>query len=321
MTLVGLVCTLGSAGPNQVDRYWLARFQISHDAFHPAGWTYQVLSAPPLPTPTPSPTTFPTSTPDNTATPTPSPTPRIDGPLDLVQRATMVQPSGALVFTQRCGVHGALPPEPAVPGFPGFPEDLRRLTSTMVLSGTVTDIGGSAPDVRLIDEFYVPDPLFDLYPFVGTNPSRCGIDLGTATAILEGPLAGRYFMADGVMNTATVVDMRGTDPGWSVTASVTDFVSIGAAFDGNHLGWTPYVSSEGLLTPDGYVQRVTAGPRILPGTGVFEGSGLGDGGALMASALPGEGNGLTRLDARLRLLSPVSAPAGRYTAVIVLTIV
>ncbi len=246
-------------------------------------------------------------------TPTPRPTPEPGVPLELIQEAMLLQPSGALVFTQRCGVHGPFPTEPAVAGFPGFPYELRPLSAT---------VGGTAPDIDLQDDVVQPDPLFPEYPFSGTNPSRCGVELGVADPVLDGPLTGQYFTATGLLNTATVVDLRRADPGWSVTAQVSDFVSTGASFSGNHLGWTPYLTHfDADLVADGYRQLATAGPRILPGTGLFEGRGLADGGAVLASAPSGGGNGITMLDARLRLLSPVDAPPGEYTAVITLTVI
>ncbi len=266
----------------------------------------------PTPSPTPSPT--PTGTVTPTPTPTPSPTPTVGPGLDLVQEVIFRQPAGALVFTQRCGVYNDLPAEPAVNSFPGFPFDLPALAGT-------TDQTGSAPDVDLVTDGVQPDPLFDQYPDAGTNPSLCGIDLGTAEPILDGPLAAQYFAASGALNEVTVVDMRPVDPGWIVTASITDFTSNGDSFSGNFLGWTPVVTEDSPpLAGSGYDQVVSAGPPVLPGTGTSSGQGLGDGGRVLASAQAGEGNGMAVLDARLRLLAPVDAAPGEYRARLTLTI-
>ncbi len=233
----------------------------------------------------------------------------------LVQTFIFERPAGALILTQRCGVHNDIPPTAAVQDFPGFPFDLPAVPGT-------TDQVGRAPDIDLTSETIEPDPLFDQYPDAGTNPSRCGVDLGVGDVILDGPLAGRYFAASGIMNEITVLDNRAIDAGWSVTGSVSDFTSPSDAFDGSHLGWTPIVSADSDPTSaDGYDQLVTAGPEILPGTGVDIGQGLASGGGrVLASALPGQGLGMAVLDARVRLLAPVGIDAGIYEAVMTITV-
>ncbi len=235
-----------------------------------------------------------------------------EGSGDLVQDISVGLPSGALVFTQRCGVFNDLPAEPGVAGFPGYPDDLPARAGT-------ADQVGTAPDIDLTTESVEPDPLFDQYPERGTNPSRCGIDLGQAAPVMDGPIGGQYFSAHGALAEVTVLDMRPTDPGWTVTGSVSDFVSAADGFSGNHLGWTPVVVEDSVPTPSGYDQVVTAGPLVLPGTGVDTGRGLADG-AVLGSAQAGSGNGAAVLSARLRLLSPTTAPAGEYRASLTLTV-
>ncbi len=70
---VGLACWLGTAGPDQIDRYWTVDVDIVAASADPAGWSWQLAGG--APTPTPAPTAAPTPTPAATATPTPAATP------------------------------------------------------------------------------------------------------------------------------------------------------------------------------------------------------------------------------------------------------
>ncbi|WP_033340613.1 choice-of-anchor M domain-containing protein [Catenuloplanes japonicus] len=109
----------------------------------------------------------------------------------------------------------------------------------------------------------------------------------------------------GALRPVTVTDTRSGTPGWSVSGQVSGgFRSAdGAAFGGEHLGWTPAVTSQGAR------QGVIAGP-VAPGLAA---------GALLASAPSGQGLGTAKLDAQLRLSVPTETAAGTYTGTLTLT--
>jgi hypothetical protein len=138
--------------------------------------------------------------------------------------------------------------------------------------------------------------------------------MGTARLLTAGPFAGTYFSASGRLNQITVVDTRDLDPGFTVNGTVTDFTSGGETFGGAYLGWTPVVTSDSGVSFDGYDQLVVGGQVVTPG----QGTGLSTPRALAAAPL-GRGLGIATLDARLRLLVPVTADAGTYNATLTIT--
>lgn len=234
------------------------------------------------------------------------------GAQTLQQEIRVERPAGALILTQRCGVNNALAAEPAVPGFPGFPA-VAAIAATADQTGTSPDIDPSTPAVE-------PDPEFGNYPFPSpaTYPTKCVIDLGTAELITTGDLAGQYYAADGALNEVTVVDLRQGDNGWTVSGSISSLSNGGTnpddSFTGNLVGWTPVVSED--TDPTGaspYDQIVTAGAAVVPGTA----NGLANpAGQVLASADPGEGLGVAVLDARVKVLIPVSNASGTYSGVL-----
>lgn len=213
----------------------------------------------------------------------------------------VLRPVGALVLTQRCGVYGALPEELPSAGFPAVP----------ALPASVDQVG-TAPSTDL----GFADPVFAEYPYpaVPTYPTRCGVDMGTARLVTTGGFAGAYFAASGRLNQISVVDTRDVDPGFTVNGTVTDFVSGGQVFAGSLLGWSPVVTDDSDASFDGYDQLVIAGAVVGPGVA----SGLASARAL-AFAPAGRGLGIASLDARLKLLIPVTADAGTYTATVTIT--
>lgn len=240
-----------------------------------------------------------------------------DGGL-VYQTVGVERPAGALVMTQTCGVFGELPEAPAVIDFPGF-------TETVPPQPAVVGPGGAPALADLI----TPDPLFVDYPLSGSFPTYCDLDLGAAELVLDGPQAGRFFQTAGRLHQVTVVDTRDDDPGWVISGTQTDLVSpSGAVLDGGFVGWMPSVTATtdpvpGVSGPIGYDQIVTAGPRVLPGTGT-PGSGTTDGlgdGSTLAAADPAAGLGIARLDAHIQILIPIDADAGGYTGDLVLTII
>ncbi len=213
----------------------------------------------------------------------------------------VLRPAGALVLTQRCGVHGALPEEPASAGFAGLPAV--PASADQVGTAPLTDGG-------------LPDSVFPEYPYPATPtyPTHCALDMGTARLVTAGPYAGAYFAASGWLNQVTVVDTRDVDPGFTVNGTVSDFTSGGQTFSGKYLGWSPVVTSDSGVSFDGYDQLVVGGPVVAPG----QGNGLSTARALAAAPF-GRGLGVATLDARLKLFVPVTADAGTYTATLTIT--
>ncbi|WP_161958433.1 S8 family serine peptidase [Ornithinimicrobium cavernae] len=116
----------------------------------------------------------------------------------------------------------------------------------------------------------------------------------------------------GELRPVTVTDSRASDPGWDVSAQVSDFATGpgDALFTGGFLGWSPTVgsSSEGqVVTPGGVVA-----PGFPSGEGLSVPRPLG-------SAEPGSGRGSAVLGAGLHLEVPVDTTPGVYTAVLTIT--
>jgi hypothetical protein len=148
------------------------------------------------------------------------------------------------------------------------------------------------------------------------------ISVADTNVVLPTPVlntAGTLFTTSGKINTVTVTDTRGADPGWSVSGQVTDF-SDGAshAINGGNLGWVPNVVDKAAS------QTVTAGGTIAPANGIAPGvtppSGVGlSSSRTLATAAAAAGTGTAHLDALLNLNAPTSTPAGTYNATLTLT--
>jgi hypothetical protein len=251
----------------------------------------------------------------------------------LLQDITVTRPVGALVLTQVCGAHGALPLETAQLGFPsGLP------AAPAVNSSTVaTPSNGAAPTLGA-NGTGGADPVRSQYPYPtlpdgranATYPTHCGIDLGNAQFVRSGAGAGQFFAADGRLNQVTVVDTRDGDTGWNVVGQVSNFTAgPGKSFSGSQLGWVPVKTEDTSSFTDSlgntYDQVATAGGPIAPNTAVA--SGLSSNRTLISA------NGLTTVsaqnttgglgtaiaDARLKLLIPVTAQSGTYSAVLTIS--
>lgn len=242
----------------------------------------------------------------------------------VIQDIDVTRPIGALVLTQVCGANGAIPAEGGLSAIPAN-------NSSTVGSPNLPSPSGNP---RLVEDPAGPlDPAYASYPYPTdgngvANPAsetHCGLDLGVARYVTSGPGAGQYFAATAAMNQVTIVDTRNVDAGWTVTGQMSDFVATSEAddgsgpnppldeFSGDFLGWSPIVTGD---TPafdsdaDGtadYDQLAVPGAAVAPATV----GGLGDG-ATLAQAAAGEGLGTAILDARIRLLIPVTADAGFY---------
>jgi hypothetical protein len=142
------------------------------------------------------------------------------------------------------------------------------------------------------------------------------VNLGEGELVTSGPLAGRYYVADGQINQVTVLDTRDGDLGWTARGDIADLFTSGPgpfdennSFSGDFLGWFPQVTSSSTG------QSVTAGSEVGPGT-----TGGLTGNPTLASAPSGSGLGIATLDARLAVIIPVAADADTYTARLSLTV-
>jgi hypothetical protein len=219
----------------------------------------------------------------------------------IVQDISVTRPAGALILTQRCGVNSSLPAEAATAA--GFP-------ATAAVTASANQVGtapttGAAPGGPA-------DPEFPNYPFPNppSYPTHCNVSLGTGTFITSGPLAGQYYAANGFINEVTVSDNRDTGAGWTVNGQMGTFTNGSSTFDGRYLGWSPKVNT---TTPG---QTVAAGAIVDPST--TAGSGLAASRPL-ATATAGAATGIATLDARLKLLIPVSAATGLFTGALTLS--
>ncbi len=125
------------------------------------------------------------------------------------------------------------------------------------------------------------------------------------------PLTLSGSTATGTLGTVTVNDSRNTFPGWSVSGQEADFAESGgtASIPGDDLGWVP--AAVGTLG-----SGVTVGPTVAPGT---DPGGLGDTGAVLISATPGNGFGQNEANAGLTLDIPSTTPPGSYAGSMTVT--
>ncbi|WP_157411238.1 choice-of-anchor M domain-containing protein [Actinoplanes rectilineatus] len=116
---------------------------------------------------------------------------------------------------------------------------------------------------------------------------------------------GDRWESNGALRPVSVTDTRAAQPGWSVSGRIDGGFTgpDGATFGGDHLGWTPQVTTQAAG------QGVVAGPAA---------TGLGTGGVL-GSAPAGKGRGTAELDAGLRLSVPTDTSPGTYRATLTLT--
>ncbi|MCG7417764.1 hypothetical protein MHY30_09665 [Microbacterium sp. ACRRU] len=128
------------------------------------------------------------------------------------------------------------------------------------------------------------------------------VDLGVASEELD------HYHASGEIVPIRIQDTRAGNPGWSLTAQVSDFLAGGEAVSSKYLGWTPEV----LETAGGAV----AGAPVA--SGFDEGQGLSIARTL-AQANDGHERGSSLVGADLDLKLPLETPRGTYTATVTLT--
>ncbi len=266
----------------------------------------------------------------------------------LIQDLMVVRPAGALVLTQRCGVYGSAAavsdnvfgPLALLLASPATADPVDATTG-YTFGGLPT---GSAP---LLTVGGSGDPVFGGYPYPvdavtglpnPSYPTRCGIDLGTGKLITSGPKAGQYFTATGRMAQITVVNTQDVDGGWTLNGRMSTFTRTGGgdSFSGNLLGWNPEVTYDSAPNLDGYDMVVLPG-GVREATSTASTTGLGaasndvnttqsqslaKSAAFAGTAPGGTGSlGMAVIDARLRLLIPVSANSGTYTGTLTFTTV
>jgi len=236
----------------------------------------------------------------------------------LQQHLTVTRPVGALVLTQVCGANGPLGAEAAQLGFPAG-----------TLPAVAADTVGSAPFTNWPGTVQQDAATFAEYPYPvddvtgvpnATYPTHCGVDLGIAKLVTSGSGSGQFFRASGVLNQVSVVDTRDADLGWTVNGTMSAFTSGANTFSGSQLGWTPAVTDDSDAFTDS--NGATYDQVVLPGTGVApntpNAAGLSSGRAL-GIANGGSGLGIGVLDARLKLLIPVTANSGVYSGILSIT--
>lgn len=252
----------------------------------------------------------------------------------IIQDITVTRPVGALVLTQVCGAYGALAAEPAQLGFPSGLTAATALSSSTVAAPTA---GGTAPTTGALPGGPA-DAVRNQYPYPvnpdgtsnATYPTHCGINLGNAQFVRSGAGAGQFFAAEGRLNQVTVVDTRDGDLGWNVVGQVSNFTAgPGKSFSGSQLGWVPVKTEDTASFVDSlgntYDQVTAAGAAIAPNTAVA--SGLSSNRTLInaapfatvSAASSTGGLGTAIADARLKLLIPITAQSGTYTAVLTIS--
>lgn len=299
-----LVVTNSNSAPNGASPYTLGAGVLSQNVTGLTAGTLYTFTV--TPTHATAPAALPASA---TATPFSSQI--------LQQNLQVTRPVGALVLTQVCSSNGAIPAETGAQlGFPdgsltAIPADASGTAPTTTAGGAVQD--GNFPEYPYpVDEnTQVPN---------ATYPTHCGINLGIAKFVTSGPGAGQFFRASGVMNQIHVVETRDDDSGWTINGAMTAFTSGANSFSGSQLGWTPQATddSDPVTFSDGstYDQLAVAGPGVAPNTA--NAAGLSSGRELGHAAI-GRGLGIAVLDARLKLLIPVTANSGVYTATLSIT--
>ena len=243
------------------------------------------------------------------------------GDMDPVDSSTVAAPTAGGEDPETDGGNGVIPgTSTANPAF-GDP------------TGTPDPVAGDYPYPT--NASLVPDP---------TYPTNCGLELGIAEFVTEGAGSGQYFAAQGRLNQVTVVDTRDDDTGWVVNGDMTDFYANNGtdSFSGSQVGWTPHMTEDtGPFTDslgNTYDQTVVEGPDVNAGdlasaTGTLANgpfasaspSGSLTNGAVLAYTPAPTGLGSARglgtaiLDARVKLLIPVTADSGNYEATLSIT--
>ena len=249
----------------------------------------------------------------------------------LQQNISVTRPAGALVLTQVCGANGAIAADPASPGFPsGIPAITAVHSSTV---GTPDAFAGGLPTGETAAKYaQYPYPVNPDGTPAPTYPTQCGISLPNAQFVTKGAGAGQFFSTSGNINQITVVNTKDQDVAWNATGQASQFsAGPGKTFSGSQLGWTPVLTDKtgpfADASGNSYSMAVSAGGAINPNTSGA--GGLGASGKTLLSSVgftstgPSSGTGGLGIaigDARLKLLIPITAQSGAYTATLTFTV-
>jgi len=124
----------------------------------------------------------------------------------------------------------------------------------------------------------------------------------------------------------SVTDTRAGNPGWTASATVTDFGNgTGGVINGQNLEFTnvaPSYITGNALGPVSVTQVPSGAFTTVPYASAATGSdGLKGGPHTFASAAPLHGDGSVYVDGTLSLVAPTSTPSGTYSATLTFTIV
>ncbi len=147
---------------------------------------------------------------------------------------------------------------------------------------------------------------------LGTYPQDCTVDLGTAAL----NATGTYYIATGAFDEVTVLDTRGSNPGWTVNVQSTPFSGVNPAntFDACNFGYGAPTANAAVEHRPQRADRDarTRRRRVLPGGRAQRVPHL-----CVGCGRPGPG--LRLLNAAIGVQIPVSAAADTYTAVVTFT--
>ncbi len=202
-------------------------------------------------------------------------------------------------------------------------------TETTTISNTATISNSTAGELDPTDENNSADA--SIVPWADVDPGAGDASQDIQAQIVDGGLSisvaagtvdlgvlslnsdNTLLTASGALNAVEVLDLRLSDPGWSVNGQVGTFTATTGSFSSSALGWTPSVD---YSSPD---QTVAAGAAVAPapgnpGLGLSSSSTLGSAGA-------GDGRGTAVLEANLELEVPTSTSPGDYEATLTLTVI
>jgi hypothetical protein len=154
-----------------------------------------------------------------------------------------------------------------------------------------------------------------LFELTYTGPTTIPLTRPKYVAKSTGHATKNLLLSTGAIGTLTLTTTYNSDPGWTVTSLVGNFVNTTHSqytIPGKDLGWTPHATD-----PTG---GVTAGPGTTPGE-TTPSLAKTPGGALWASADATGGHNTTALTATLALQFPETTHPGLYDATFTVTAV
>ncbi|MDR0593194.1 MAG: family 20 glycosylhydrolase [Bifidobacteriaceae bacterium] len=218
-----------------------------------------------------------------------------------------VQIQGMQIYAEALSA-AAVADQYAVVPQPAAPNCQAKVGPYQAAALPVVSFGVAGSEDEAIEVGVAPGPLSL------TVPNNQVIDLGTVT------LNGLDQLVGGHLNTAHVIDARGTNAGWTLSGVASDFVGpLGGEIAAANLGWSPQASaiagSLGLVG-SGASSAVAPGPTVTPA----QDNGLSTA-KVLCSAPAGASTGQFLCGGPLQLGIPFSTPSDTYRAVLTLTLV